>query len=116
MPNDTKSQRLIFGNGGGFTGKYTYYELYEDGRLFSQLTDSTHHELKKLKKRKIREVFVQAGKLKTAYPAFNHPGNMTWFIKYQSAKDSIEYKWGDTNVSVPADIKDFYNQLNTIVK
>jgi len=116
VTTEAKSQRLIFGNGGGFTGIYTSYELHEDGRLFSQLTDSTQTQVNKLRKKQIRDIFEQADRLTMVYPAFNHPGNITWFIKYQSAVGSTEYKWGDTNVSVPGEIKDLYSQLNEIVK
>jgi hypothetical protein len=109
-------KQLIFGSGGGFTGIYTSYELYENGEVFTLLPDSTLKPIKKLRKKQACAIFEQAGKLKIAQPAFNHPGNMTWFIKYQADGAITEYKWGDANVSVPTEIKDFYNQLNTIVK
>lgn len=116
IKNDPKSQRLIFGNGGGFTGIYTSYELYEDGNVLIILPDSTLKPIKKLRKKKTSELFSQADKLKIAQPAFNHPGNMTWFIKYQADGTITEYRWGDANTTVPYEIQDFYNQLNSIIK
>jgi amino acid permease len=116
ITNDTDSQRLIFGSGGGFTGMYTSYGLYEDGRLFSLLADSTQKQLKKLRKKQTRDIFALANNLKLAIPAFNHPGNMSSFINFRVYGVSTEYKWGDPNVSVPGEIKDFYSQLNAIVK
>jgi len=116
VTNDTNSQRLIFGNGGGFTGMYTSYELFEDGRLFSLLADGTQQQLKKIRKNQTRDIFAQANKLKMAQPAFNHPGNMNSFINFRVDGVTTEYKWGDPNVSVPGEIKDLYNHLNEIVK
>ena len=116
VTNESAGQRLVFGNGGGFTGIYTTYELCEDGSLFSLHTDQTKQVVKKLRKKQTREILEPAGKIKTAQPAFDHPGNMTWFIKYQVDGTVTEYKWGDSNSVVPNEIKDFYNQLNSIVK
>ena len=95
---------------------YSIYELNEDGNLFAILPDSTSKPLKKLKRKQTRNIFAQADKLKLAQPAFNHPGNMTSFIKYVSDSVLTEYKWGDPNVSVPAEIRDLYSQLKSIVK
>lgn len=116
LTSDSNSQRLIFGNGGGFTGIYTTYELFEDGNVFILLPDNTLQPLKKIRKKKARELFSQADKLKIAQPEFNHPGNMTWFITIQANGMITEYKWGDANNSVPNEIEDLYDQLNTIVK
>jgi hypothetical protein len=116
VANDPGNKRLIFGSGGGFTGIYISYEFHEDGRVFSLLTDSTQTLVKKLRKKQTQNIFEEASRLAMAQPALNHPGNITWFIKYQSAEGSTEYKWGDTNVTVPGEIKDFYSQLNAIVK
>lgn len=116
VASDSDSRLLSFGNGGGFTGIYTSYELFEDGNVFILLPDSSLQPLKKIRKKKARELFTQADKVKTAQPGFNHPGNMTWFVKYQADGVITEYKWGDSNASVPVEIQDLYNQLNTIVK
>lgn len=116
LANDATSEKLVFGSGGGFTGMYVSFEIDKDGRVFNILPDKSLNEVKKLRKRQTREIFAEAGQLKISQPAFNHPGNMTWFIKYSITGDSTEFKWGDANFSVPGEIKDFYTQLNTIVK
>jgi hypothetical protein len=116
VTTESNSRRLIFGNGGGFTGIYTIYELNEDGDISITLPDSSLQPIKKLRKKKVRELFAQADKLKITQPEFNHPGNMTWLIKYQANGIITEYKWGDANISVPDEIADLYSQLNTIVK
>jgi len=116
VTNDTVSKHLIFGNGGGFTGIYTSYKIQEDGSVFALLPDSTFKPVKKLKKKEARSLFEQADKIKITQPVFNHPGNMTWFIKYRVNGAETVYIWGDSNVSVPTEIKDLYNKLNTIIK
>ncbi|MFA5973571.1 MAG: hypothetical protein WC780_14560 [Lentimicrobiaceae bacterium] len=113
---EAKSEKLIFGSGGGFTGMYKSFEIHQDGRVFNSLPDNSQSRVKKLSKKHTREIFMQVDKLKLNHPSFNHPGNMTWFIKYYFAGDSTEFKWGESQFSVPNEIKDFYTQLNTIVK
>lgn len=109
-------KRLVFGNGGGFTGAYTTHQLSYDGNVYILLADSSKKQLKKLRKKQIREIFDQADKLRDSQPAFNQPYNMTWFIKYYSDKEMVEYKWGDPDIPAANEIKDLYNQLNAIVK
>lgn len=116
VSSESNGRRLIFGSGGGFTGIYTTYELYEDGSVFILLPDNTLQPLNKIRKKKARELFSKADNLKIAQPEFNHPGNMTLFIKYQDNGMLTEYKWGDANNSVPSQIEDLYSQFNTIVK
>ena len=102
---------LIFGNGGGFTGIYTIYKLNDDGRVYSVLPDSTQQRINHINKKKTRALFSQADQLKMTEPAFNHPGNITWFIRYKKGNELVEFKWGDSKVPVPDEIKNLYNQL-----
>lgn len=116
VTNDPGGRILVFGNGGGFTGIYTNYQLDENGNVSALSADSTLKLIKKLRKKQTRDIFARADKIIIAQPSFNHPGNMTWFITYQVNGAENKYAWGDANISVPSEIKDFYNQLNTIVK
>jgi hypothetical protein len=116
VKNGTNADHLTFGTGGGFTGIYTSYELDEDGRVFELQPDSILKPLKKLRKKKTRNIFEQATKLKLSQSAYIHPGNITNFITYKADSVLTTYKWGDPNISVPIEIKDLYNQLNSIVK
>ena len=116
VANDPVGKRLVFGNGGGFTGIYTNYQLDENGNVYAILADSTLKPVKKLRKKQTRDIFAQAEKIRSTLPTFNHPGNMTWFIRYRVNGEENEYLWGDSNASFPIEIKDLYNQLNTFVK
>lgn len=109
-------KRIVFGNGGGFTGAYTSHQLNSDGFVYILLADSSKQQLKKLRKKQTRELFDQADKLRDSQPAIYQPYNMNWFIKYYSDKEVVEYKWGDPNMPATNEIKDLYNQLNAIVK
>lgn len=113
---DSMEKRLVFGNGGGFTGIYTAYELRGDGQVYALLPDNSQRLVKRIKKKQTHAIFIEAEKLRTTQPDFNHPGNLTWFIKLFSGNEQTEFKWGDSNVSVPAEITELYNRLYTIVK
>lgn len=105
------SPRLIFGNGGGFTGAYTIFELKADRRVFALLPDSAQHQVKRISNNQAKALFAQADKLRASHPSFNYPGNMTWFIQYHVNNEIVEYKWGDTEKLIPSEVKDFYTQL-----
>jgi hypothetical protein len=116
VSGDSSQPRLVFGNGGGFTGVYTSYQLDDDGRVYSMLPDSSLQKINRIGKKLTRTIFTQADNLKIALPAFNHPGNITWFLKYKTDDKYLEYKWGDSNTPVPAEIKSLYDQLIKTVK
>lgn len=107
---------IVFGNVGGFSGQYTTYKLNTDGRIYLLHADSSQQQIKKLRKKQTSEIFSHADKIQNTLPEFSHPYNMTWFLTYYNEKEAVEYKWGDPAVPVAAEIKDLYNQLNSIIK
>lgn len=108
---ESAQPRLVFGNGGGFTGVYTSYKLENDGRVYSLLPDSSWVKTNRINKKQCRKLFSQAEVLKNTQPATDYPGNITWFVLYNTGNELVEYKWGDFNVAAPEQIINLYNQL-----
>ena len=107
---------IAFGSGGGFTNMVKNYCLLEDGRIVEEtkLQDSLQYKVvAEIGKRKAKECFNAATKLKLDSLNFREPGNLYYFITVKS-KDSIPENrivWGSKDKPVSEDVKDFYKIL-----
>lgn len=103
-------KQLSFGNGGGVTGQVTRYILLENGQLFSynSLTKANKN-LKKLPRRKVRQLFAQADSL-IGQP-FSQPGNRYRFIEVKTPSATSRVTWDGAGESPPAGIEAFYQTL-----
>lgn len=102
---------LAFGNGGGFTGIETKYELKQDGTIFKiQIQDSAVGVVKKVEPNKIKQLFKDAEILKD-YKYFK-PDNMYQFIEINNNR----IVWGFSTDNVNPKAINLYQQLTTLLK
>ncbi|MFK7934280.1 MAG: hypothetical protein AB8G22_12280 [Saprospiraceae bacterium] len=108
------AERIIFGQGGGFTGAYVDFILLENGQVFKQnsLTKAIE-ELSTIKKKRAKELFGKV-KIATATPV-KEPGNMTYSLRYQTAEMEQSVTWGSASYEVADSIKTVYDELVTAV-
>ena len=107
-----KPATLIFGQGGGVTGKYMEYALLIDGTLYRVDTQSGERTfLRKLNKKDTRAFFVDAEMLNIMKMDFNHPYNINYYIVYQKGVYSKKVNWGDANDPPPEGIKELWDRL-----
>ena len=112
LPED----RLLFGQGGGFTGIETTYILLENGQLFKFTSKGQEpEELPAAPRKQGKRLFEAAEKLGLLETDFSYPGNMYSFIEYQDDGQKRRIAWGDLEHPVEQKIKDFYDQLNQLV-
>lgn len=110
-------KQLIFGSGGGFTGKVTQYILLENGQVFtSDGPDSENKELKIIDKKTALKLFDEAEKLHLEDRDFNHPGNMYYFLEFKRDATPEKVTWGIPSESTPQDLLDFYQRLQTAIQ
>lgn len=100
MQHDFKE--LKFGEGGGFTGMVTAYEIKENGDV---LKDGK--KIKSIDKSELKAIQKKVNNLSTESLKFNHPFNIYYFIETDKGK----IVWGDPAFPEPDDIKALYNQL-----
>ncbi len=108
----TEFKDLKFGEGGGFTGAVTEYEIQTNGDVFrNNSLNKEHTKVKTLTKTDLKE--IQNGINKVSFDAytFNHPGNLYYFIE----TDKKKITWGDPAFKEPKEVKELYEQLNKIV-
>jgi len=110
-------KQLVFGSGGGASGQVKKYILLENGQLFSynSLKKKTK-EIKKANKEEAAKIFADLKALDLEKMNFNHPGNMTYFIRKKEGVDETEVRWGSPDHQEPAEIKEFYKRLTALVK
>lgn len=102
---------LSFGNGGGFTGIETKYELKQDGTIDKiQMQDSSVAVIKKVEQKVIEQLFKDAEALKD-YKYFK-PDNMYQFIEINNNR----IVWGFNTENVNPKAINLYQQLTTLLK
>ena len=112
LPSDNKKEQIIFGSGGGFTGKVMEYTLLKNGELFLNNTlKNENNKIKTLSKSETKEIFNKIKLLNIEKIQFKHPGNMYYFVKLKSKESINEVIWGDNKFSEPNEIKEFYKLL-----
>lgn len=109
-PKDIKE--IKFGEGGGFTGAVTEYQIKANGDIF--VNKSLEKEQKKIKtidKTEMKSIQNKLDKLSNESLKFNHPFNIYYFIEI----DKGRIVWGDPAFPEPSEIKELYDHLQKIV-
>jgi len=108
----TEFKDIKFGEGGGFTGAVTEFEIHTNGDVFKNNSLSKEHtKIKTLAKSDLKEIQNDINKIPVDAYSFNHPGNIYYFIE----TDSKKVTWGDPTFKEPKEVKQLYEQLNKIV-
>lgn len=109
------AKRVIFGQGGGFTGAYVDFILLENGQIFKQnsLTKQME-ELGSIKKKTAQQLFEKV-KSVTMTP-IKEPGNMTYSLRYQTAEAEQAVTWGNPSYQVDSTIQEVYDALTTTIE
>ena len=108
----TEFKDIKFGEGGGFTGAVTEYEIQTNGDVFrNNSLNKEHTKIKTLTKSDIKEIQSGINKISVDAYSFNHPGNIYYFIE----TDNKKITWGDPSFKEPKEVKQLYDQLNKSV-
>lgn len=116
-PDHYKGGQLVFGKGGGFTGRYEYFTLLQNGNIFAKNgADSSWKLARVIGSQKAKSIFELATNSNIATEQLNTPGNMTYFIDWKSKKGTTQLKWGGGDAKLSQAAKDLYSQLYQLVK
>jgi hypothetical protein len=116
LQEDCKNCQVIFGSGGGFTGKVNEYTLNNNGDIFLNNTlKNQNSKVKTLAPSQTKDIFNKLKSLDLNKIQFRHPGNLYYFLKFKSNNAIYEVTWGDNKNPAPAEILDFYKFLMAIV-
>jgi hypothetical protein len=95
-------KEIKFGQGGGFTGAVTTYEIKANGDVLKE-----GKKIKNITTSEIKAIQKKINNLSNESLKFNHPFNIYYFIETDKGK----IVWGDPAFPEPDDIKELYNQL-----
>jgi len=109
--NDLKE--IKFGEGGGFTGAMTEYQIKANGEIFiNKSLEKENRKIKTIRNADLKNIEKKFSKLSKESLNFNHPGNLYYFIE----TDQIKIVWGDPSFPEPSEIKELYKQKKQIIK
>jgi len=100
---------IIFGNGGGITGKLMEYTLNGNGEIFQKtgLKGQTK-KVKTLTPVETAEIFNKFRQISFDKIQFKHPGNLYYFLRSGSGGTFHEVIWGDNKYTCPDAVSEFY--------
>ncbi|WP_417602051.1 hypothetical protein [Owenweeksia hongkongensis] len=105
------STYLFLSQGGGITGKYEGFILYEDGRV--EVTEGEGQEnpkpKRKLPSREASKIFEAWNVLDVQDKIPFKPGNMNYKIIYGSGPDLVILDWSDGQ-KVDTEIQEFFSE------
>ena len=109
------AERIVFGQGGGFTGAYVDFIILENGQVFKQnsLTKAMS-ELDPIKRKRAKALFERV-KTATATP-IKEPGNMTYSLRYQTTDTEQAVTWGSASYEISENIQSLYDELAAEIK
>ena len=113
-PENTKSEFIIFGTGGGFTGQVSKYYFTKEGFLYA----NSGEEIKligKSSKTLATQIFSNYSTLGLGKLVLNAPGNKYFFIESHIQGNLNSLKWGKEPLSNP-DIETYFAILMNAVK
>ncbi len=104
--------KVVFGKGGGFTGKYDEYFIDKKGDLYKKDPSSAAFTLiKSLSGKQIKDVFKDIKKNNLYTVAFNNPYNYSYYIELYKGEKSNRIIWGNANNPPPSEVTGVYQKL-----
>jgi hypothetical protein len=119
LPNTANNNpaTLVFGQGGGTTGKYVEFSLISDGTLYrNDLESGKKVFMKKIRKDNSRWFFVDAENLKLLTMDFNCVYNINYYIIYMKGVRSNKVNWGNAATPPPDGVKSLWDRLWVLTK
>lgn len=113
FPTRFKGEMIRFGQGGGFSGAVTEFVLLDDGRLFQKpWRDTSVVFMVRWEKKFTDQIFNNYKTLDLKNLTYNEPGDLYYFIDYQSG-DNPHHRivWGKPGFHPEENLVTYYNVL-----
>ncbi len=115
--NSTKvinnERKYCVGKGGGFTGNYEEYILYENGKVYKRdFNYDREIYVKQLPEQDLNYFLDKAEQLGLEGVAINEPGNISTYIEIKEGNLTInKIVWGANLYYPPQELIDFHKEL-----
>ncbi len=104
---------VVFGQGGGFSGKVKQFCLNDKGEVSSIVLNDTI-QLKVVNDSVTIKCFERVEQLHLEVRKVNEPGNLYYFIKYNNRKSEVKAVWGNQSKVNSDDLKKCYDYLRKV--
>jgi len=116
MPN-SNSEIIVFGNGGGFSGKVTHYTLHSNGEFFKGINkEGKFYTYPKLDEDLVAQIFENYNSLKLSELELYESGNMYKFLNVTKNGNEHKLMWGDSGSNPPNELLIYFNNLMAIAR
>jgi len=113
VKNTEHPSYILFGNGGGFTGKTTTYQLAKSGQIKKQSgIKSAFNSHSTVESAVCTQIFESIDKLELKDKSLNDPGNLTYFIEIHQDGTVHRLAWGGTSQEPDSAVRGFYNLMH----
>jgi hypothetical protein len=104
--------KILFGKGGGFTGKYDEYFLGKNGNIYKKdATTNAFTIIKDLSRKETISIFKQIDTDALFELGFNYPYNITCYIEIVKGSVTNRIAWGDAKNPPPAAVTLLFDKL-----
>ena len=111
-PELYKKPVILFGEGGGFSGKETTYVLIKKGYLFKKVGSAEEYELvRTVPVESCQSIFKKVKALSPAMLKTQQAGNMYQFMEVEVEKETYRMVWGNEGKPVDPELKALYKEL-----
>lgn len=111
-PEVYKRPVILFGEGGGFSGKETTYALIKKGYLFKKVGTAAEYELvRTVPVESCQSIFKKVKALSPSVLKTQQAGNMYQFMEVEVEKETYRMVWGNEGKPVDPELKALYMEL-----
>lgn len=108
--------KILFGKGGGFTGKYDEYYLSKNGNIYKKnATTNEFIKIKDISRKETNNIFKQVDTDTLFEMSFNHPYNITCYIEIVKGDVINRIVWGDMKNPPPITVTQLFDKLMALV-
>jgi len=116
-PYEYPDQMIIFGNGGGFSGRVQEWTLLDNGQMFKGTNQEGNvNVLNKVDKDQVKQIFKNYKTLKFGDLQIDSPGNMYFFLIMKEEDKEHKLTWGSYDAGEPKELKLFYANLISLTR
>ncbi|MEM8897875.1 MAG: hypothetical protein AAGC85_07210 [Bacteroidota bacterium] len=110
-PEVYKKPVILFGEGGGFSGKETTYALIKKGYLFKKVGTEEYELVRTVPVERCQAIFKQVKGLSPTILKTQQAGNMYQFMEVEVEKETYRMIWGNEGKKVDPKLKTLYKEL-----
>jgi len=113
-----QSTYFIVGTGGGFTGLYNQYKIYQNGIIENyDFSQKSYRSFKKVKPTEVEMFFKQIKELNLSKVDFNKPGNVSDYIDVLGPDQKLNrIQWANSSTDISPDIIRFHENAMRLIK